>query len=389
MAEIKTTATPENAQGAAMSKRGQMFWNSYANLKAQISPGAAFDSNQELLTYIQADPRYVDYHQMFVNSQNLTADERAGKQQEALDIHRASDARLNEIDERGAYDTDAQGAANDFYSLIEQKHPSVEVAEDPPTPEAISAHVPSTAPSLPLNGQPLAEHFLAANDTAEYVLINEAAIDPVVVTATVAETDEDFDEAFAAKQFGPLAETPAEEITPHVAPIAAAVVPPPLLWTQERPIEEPVAEEPEVEGASILQFQAQKTPENDFQEYNVGRGDNLWNIAKSHYGFGRGDDAAIMEAVTKISLLNGLEEGTDANNLKIGQPLKLPDSPSLTNWNAQGTRLDWDALDAQTAARKSSANLGGHFNAAVQDQTSAPIPAPRPSLGNENVLTFQ
>jgi LysM repeat protein len=378
-----TTGT-ENAQGTAMSKRGQTFWNAYANIKSQIDPSKTFDANHELLTYIQADPRYVDYHQMYVDSLPITAEERLAKQAEAVSTHYDSNAALNAIDERGAYDTDVQGAANDFYFLIEQNYPSTQIAEpetaaDVEEANATVAQTPvppaATPTALPLNETPLYEHLIVANYTAPYETV-------APVTATI-NNDEGFDADWAAEQFGPLAETPEEEIIPNIEPIAPEVVPEPFLWTQEMPIIEPEIEEP----ASILQFQTQE-PVNDFQEYTVEKGDNLWNIAKNYYGFGGGDDASIMEAVTKISIMNGLEEGTNANNLRIGQELKLPDSPSLSNWNDPDTSLDWVALDAQTASRKTSLNLGGNFDAAVHNKVLAPLPAQVPAFRNDAVLAL-
>lgn len=381
MAATGNTTGNENVQGTAMSKRGQMFWNAYANLKGQIDPAATFDSTQELLTYIQADPRYVDYHQMFVDSQNISVDERNAKQAEALQIQQASNAQLDAIDARGAYDTDVRGAANDFFFLVEQNYPSVELPEVDASPIA-----PALNTNTYSNRVPLTEQFIVANYTTAYTPDIAAAVENDITTI---DPDEGFDAEWAAEQFGPLAETPEEEITPHVEPIAAEVVPEPLLWTQERPIEEPEVEEPVTE-ASILQFQVQEPEaevetQKDFQEYEVARGDNLWNIAKEHYGLGRGDDAAIMEAVTKISILNGLEQGTNANNLKIGQEIKLPDSPSLANWNGPDNRLDWEALDAQTAARKASMNLSGNFKSAVNNEFDTQAVAPVPAMRQETL----
>ncbi|MFA5592177.1 MAG: LysM peptidoglycan-binding domain-containing protein [Micavibrio sp.] len=130
--------------------------------------------------------------------------------------------------------------------------------------------------------------------------------------------------------------------------------------------------------------------EADYQDYEVKRGDSLWKIAKAHYGLDDNvSDPAekqairrdIASAVEKIAHFNGLENGTDANNLRIGQALKLPDSPLP----GEEQTLDWAALDRDTAAKQSaSARLQRNFESAGSGielpSDNAPIPVQRPVL---------
>lgn len=131
------------------------------------------------------------------------------------------------------------------------------------------------------------------------------------------------------------------------------------------PILEEIAPEPDTAPVIATETTSETTasiPEEDTStttDYTVERGDNLWKIAREFYGLE--SPADIQRAVDHIASLNGLGEGTDANNIKTGQVLQLPDSPVTPE---STPRLDWAALD-----RDSGISITSTFAMAVRNES--------------------
>lgn len=79
--------------------------------------------------------------------------------------------------------------------------------------------------------------------------------------------------------------------------------------------------------------------EPEMTAYTVQSGDNLWNIAKDHYGLMSYKD--IMRAVDHMAHANGLEKGTDANWIKPGMEINMPSADQI---KLPTNTLDWNAL---------------------------------------------
>ena len=101
-------------------------------------------------------------------------------------------------------------------------------------------------------------------------------------------------------------------------------------------------------------------------EYIVERGDTLWKLAREYYGLKK--PAEIQRTVDYLASVNGMGEGTAANHLKIGQSLRLPDSPVVPE---DTKHLNWEAIDTET--KKNS--LRGKFAAAVNNELPEAQPA--------------
>ncbi len=151
--------------------------------------------------------------------------------------------------------------------------------------------------------------------------------------------------------------TNASFSTPAVAPPPA----PPVQQVQAAPKVEPPKAPPAAKPDT---------------EYKVKSGDNLWNIAKKHYGLTKNEDIA--KAVETIANRNGMEKGADANNLKPfnpndpkSKPLQLP--PDWKGKEGQKA-LDWSKLDGQTQSRQGQAQgQGRDVNRAYNPDTDGPL----------------
>lgn len=372
------------------------FWNAYSNIQSQVQPLGGYDYNRELLTYIQADERYVSYIEDYATAQGLQGAARDRLIADARATHAESSRTL---DTSPGYSTDMQGLANDFYFTIEQSYenaprpvaaapaaaevatpaavastpvvespavaaPAVEAATPVYTPMGDVAMGPAVSETAPAAAATTTEIVTPAVTTA----MGDVAIPETVVTAPVtpaAPQTPAYDPAFTAQQLGSLGATPAAGVTqtPTTTPIAAADMPVP---------------QPNVAPTEPARPQEdQRTTYG----YTVERGDNLWNIAREQYGLTKPRD--IQRAVDYIAQLNNMGEGTNANRISIGQELQLPTSPTPP---AQTPSLDWQALDADTRGTLRSTFRGSAEGAAVAPTPTAsietapvtPAPAARP-----------
>ena len=76
-------------------QQAQFFWNAYSNIQAQVGPMGGYDYNRELLTYIQADQRYVSYTEAYADMRGITGTERERIVAEARETHQASSRTLD------------------------------------------------------------------------------------------------------------------------------------------------------------------------------------------------------------------------------------------------------------------------------------------------------
>jgi len=114
-------------------------------------------------------------------------------------------------------------------------------------------------------------------------------------------------------------------------------------------------------------------------EYKVKSGDNVWNIAKKHYGLT--DPKEIAKAVETISNRNGLTNGTDASSIKPFDP-KKPDDPRgklqlPADWKGvPGQKaLNWEAHDKLARERQGQQGQGRGYdvNRAYNPDTDGPL----------------
>lgn len=326
---------------AKMTTKGQLFWNAYGNLQADIESQGGYDFNRELLTYIQADERYVSYVDDYLAAATDLTEPKEDIRARAVSEHEKS---LNALETGPGYSADVQGLANDFFFVIEQDY----------------------GRAAPAPGDYTAQQRI---DDAFAVVQNAA------FTA-----EKPFDKEFAKTQLGDLAQPPDAKTAPVTESIKPESMPVPVAKESE-PAETPAAvqeEAPKPENANSLETASK--PENagklentakpedtsTSSEHIVERGDTLWKLAKEYYGLNK--PAEIQRTVDYLASVNGLSEGTAANHLKIGQSLRLPDSPVVP----EGTkRLNWEALDAET--KKGS--LRGKFAAAVNNELPEAQPA--------------
>ncbi len=84
--------------------------------------------------------------------------------------------------------------------------------------------------------------------------------------------------------------------------------------------------------------------------YRVRSGDNPWDVVRDYYGL---DDKGMVQLYTDaVAQASGLGEGTAANNVKPGDVLRLMVERIVAQ--DQTLDLDWQALDAEVAARKAA-----------------------------------
>ena len=93
-------------------------------------------------------------------------------------------------------------------------------------------------------------------------------------------------------------------------------------------------------------------PNNALQSYEVKSGDSIWKIAATYDGMENASNAEIQQLADEIIAANGLENGTAANNLAIGQALILPEMSDL-DLSDPVLVADWGALDQNTSYRVS------------------------------------
>jgi nucleoid-associated protein YgaU len=309
-----------------MTTKGELFWNAYGNIQQGIESHTGYDFNRELLTHIQADERYVSYVDEYLKTAENLTEPKEDIRSRAVAEHEKS---LNALETGPGYSTDVQGAANDFYFVIEQEYEQA-----------------SPAPADPTAQQRIDDTFATIQ--------NASAVTDVTTAKPV-------DEEFAKTQLGDLARQPEAETAPVTesirpadmpVPVARDIKPAEIAAKAEEPAKPDNTSKPEDTSTS--------------SEYIVERGDTLWKLAKEYYGLKK--PAEIQRTVDYLASVNGMGEGTAANHLKIGQSLRLPDSPVVPE---DTKRLNWEALDAET--KKNS--LRGKFAAAVNNELPEMQPA--------------
>lgn len=118
-----------------------MFWNAYGNIQGRIESTEGYDYNRELLTYIQADDRYLSYVDEYLATATDLPEPAEDIRARAVAEHETS---FNVLETSEGYSTDVQGLANDFYFVIEQEYPDTAPAADT-TAEAAPAVVAEPA----------------------------------------------------------------------------------------------------------------------------------------------------------------------------------------------------------------------------------------------------
>lgn len=199
---------------AKMSTKGQFFWNAYGNLQAGIQSTEGYDYNRELLTYIQADDRYLSYvDEYLATATDLTEPKEDIRARAAAEHETAT----NVLETSPGYSTDVQGVANDFYFVIEQEYPNSAPAPAAAVETAtVEAPEPETAPVVT---EQVPEPVLTAMGDfsgMETPTIVTPALDqtPVVETAAPVIAERSYDESFSRTQLGELAAPPEAEFVP-------------------------------------------------------------------------------------------------------------------------------------------------------------------------------
>ncbi len=262
----------------------------------------------DTVTRIEADPKFLQYFKMY--------DPQADTMGLAEDIH--TNAKVTKANLTP--DPRSENTAQKFYNDILSKagEPTIDVRTSPTFVERLAGATPQTVTMPQSDAQTL--------NTAETAI-------PLPVEAPPVTSND-----YKAPQAAP---TPA-------APAAA------------KPAAAPAAKPAEAPKAAA----AEKKPDT---EYKVKFCDNMWDIAKKHYGLTKNEDIA--KAVETMAQNNNKAKGTDANNLKVGESLKLP-----ADWKpAPGQKgLDWNALDAQTKSRQGQGQAQGNDRAYNPD-TDGPL----------------
>lgn len=260
----------------------------------------AFISNDDphIHTHIQADTRYVSFFDQYVAAKEMSGELVTDLREEVVSAHETASATLDEI-EFDRFQMDNYGAASGFYDAIETGNLDVLGYDELPEQNIFNGLTVAT----PIDIAELTEVTAPLPHIAIQAEKNNAAL------------EKDFNQDANPK--------------PALSP------------DTESELETAQKKTPELE------------PELEPTIHLVQNGDNLWNIAKNEYGLSSYKD--IMRAVDHIAVANGLEQGTDANWIQIGQSINMPTAEQIAQpINA----LDWNALS-------SDPKLGGQNPPAV------------------------
>jgi nucleoid-associated protein YgaU len=316
--------------------KAQYFWNAYGNLQSGIQSETGYDHNRELITYIQADPRYVSYVDEYLATATNLTEPREAIRARAVAAHQES-SRI--LDTSPGYSTDMQGLANDFYFSIEQNYENTR-----------------SAPAIQPAAQPASETAVqvatAGGEDVQTTGTIPASPDRALEAVQVQPAAQPLDAEFTRTQLGSLAEPPAQRTEPVTTPIRAEDMP--IQIPQEVLRAQQTTAQPAAESA-IAAAPPVTADQRTTQDYTVARGDSLWKIAREHYGLESNRD--IQRAVEAIAAANNMTQGTMANHIRTGQVIQLPDSPN----NPQAS-LNWAALDADRGN-----GLGARFAAAAEN----------------------
>jgi len=309
-----------------LSEKGKLFWNAYNNIRNEITADPAnYDFNRETLTYVEADDRYLDYVKLYLDGSNLPAADKTNQLAQAQDAH---DQSVKTLDDSAGFDTEMFKLSDDFYTNIDKSYADMKPVAAPA--EIVQANVPAN---------------------------------PVIPAAPAFSSD------WAKAQLGDLADEPKTPIALVTQPIKPEAIP--VVVRPAKPAEIDLSTV--VQNAPVVE---------KITDYTVEKGDSLWRIAKEHFGLT--NDRDIVQAVTAIANLNDMEDGANPNHLKIGQIIKLPDSPLPAK---DDKALDWKAMNADPLIKST---LRSRFKGATDnddaddgmddDITPAPTPQPMPSF---------
>lgn len=377
-------------------EQSNLFWNMFQNIQDDIKKDSGYDYNREVLTYIQADDRYISYLKDYLADSTFSDKQKADITAQGQAAHDKSVKTVN--DPAYAFSTDIQGMTNDMYDRVEANDPLAlgKIAQRPAAATVVAEVKPAASLSSPFSMaafpkvNPLTQQILLPGETPDPFQFKpiEENIDTSRTSSivelplpngktnttpkrSVVELDLSSDNLFPFK-FTPADPVTTSEVRAHVTePIKPTdFVPRPqaeldAIVEENRKHKE--AEKPEAEKQPEIKTETQKpaaapTTASDSQPYEVKKGDNLWNIAKKYYDLK--SDEEIKIAVATIAKANEKSYGTKANHINPGQTIQLPDNPY------SDAKLDWKALDQETKhnlAKGSSILIGKHFHNAVDN----------------------
>lgn len=254
------------------------FWNGYTNIAASIEDsgkGNVYDYNRELVTYIQADPRYLAFHQAYVdNNPDLSVEQKENLQAKAVQTHEDS---IKTLDETAGFSTNLYANAQDFYFGIEQNYA--------PKPSALA----------PVFDAAVADRVLGTELTK--------APDVPVITITQPSAPDILPEQIDKSQFNAgILEERARAEAAKLADIPSDVIPVADKTTPDAP-------KPEKPAST---------------SYDIQKGDTLSQIVADHYGLTKWAD--IHSVYETVARNNGI---ADPDKIYAGNKLVLFDDPTV------------------------------------------------------------
>jgi LysM repeat protein len=130
-----------------------LYWNVFRNIGNGVTDGYNFD--RETLTYVQADPRYLEYLNQYLSGTSLSEEDKARISLVAETVHTQARATLNSS--AYSYSTAIQGLANDLYWAVEHEdRDTLGAMANPPAAEPtlvadLSGGTPETTAPTELN----------------------------------------------------------------------------------------------------------------------------------------------------------------------------------------------------------------------------------------------
>ncbi len=281
----------------------EKFWNTDAFIS---------NSDPDIHTHIQADPRYVSLFDQYVAAKEMTGEKVTALREKIVTAHNTASATLDKIPFDGIQMAN-YNAASGFYEAIRTGNVDVLGYDEVPEKNIFNG--------LGVTEPVSAEKLTAVTAPLPHIAIQEAKNAEADKKPTIVEVDNDDADT--------LSRTTTKEIT--------------------NPAAKPVEIKPD--------FVATVTPEivapQEVATYTVQSGDNLWKIAKNEYGLKSYKD--IMKAVDHIAIANGLEKGTDANWIKNGAEIKMPTAEQI---KGPTETLDWKALSADPKLGQNAPAVG-------------------------------